>query len=90
MMHKHGKMSSCILNEFETGHNLISIRLYFILTILITEDGRLTSSLFIEVPLLSQESERSCICVLEISNLPISTIFLKDQEVHMSLYRSPC
>jgi hypothetical protein len=26
--------------------------------------------------LLSQESERSCICVLGISNLPISTIFL--------------
>jgi hypothetical protein len=28
-----------ILNEVETSHILISIRLYFILTILITEDG---------------------------------------------------
>jgi hypothetical protein len=28
-----------ILNEVETSHHLISIRLYFILTILITEDG---------------------------------------------------
>jgi hypothetical protein len=27
-----------ILNEVETRHHLISIRLYFILTILITED----------------------------------------------------
>ena len=36
----------------------------------------LTPSLFIEVPVLSQESERSCIYVLGISNLPISTIFL--------------
>ena len=35
-----------------------------------------TSSLFTEVPVLSQESERSYICVLGISNLPISTIFL--------------
>jgi len=32
-------MSRCILNAFETGHNLISIRLYFILTIIITKDG---------------------------------------------------
>jgi hypothetical protein len=41
-------MSRCILNAFETGHGvrwfcyypyLISIRLYFILTILITENG---------------------------------------------------
>ena len=36
----------------------------------------LTPSLFTEVPVLSQESERSCICVLGILNLPISTIFL--------------
>ena len=36
----------------------------------------LTPSLFTEVPVLSQESERSCTCVLGISNLPISTIFL--------------
>jgi hypothetical protein len=32
--------------------------------------------LFIEVPVPSQESKRSCICVLGISNLPISAIFL--------------
>jgi len=29
-----------ILNEVETSHHLILIRLYFILTILITEDDR--------------------------------------------------
>ena len=29
----------CILNQVETSLILISIRLYFILTILITEDG---------------------------------------------------
>ena len=33
-------MSRCTLNEVETRHHLISIRLYFILTILITEDDR--------------------------------------------------
>ena len=32
-------MSRCTLNEIETRHHLISIRLYLILTILITEDG---------------------------------------------------
>ena len=31
-------MSRYILNEVETRHHLILIRLYFILTILITED----------------------------------------------------
>jgi hypothetical protein len=31
-------MSRYILNEVETSHHLILIRLYFILTILITED----------------------------------------------------
>jgi hypothetical protein len=36
----------------------------------------LALSRFTEVPVLSQESERSCICVLGISNMPISTIFL--------------
>ena len=30
----------------------------------------LTPPLFIEVPVPSQESERSCICVLEVSILP--------------------
>jgi hypothetical protein len=37
---------------------------------------RLTPSLFTEVSVLSQESEWSCICVLGISNWPISTSFL--------------
>ena len=37
-MYKYEKMSRYILNEVETSHQLISIRLYFILTILITED----------------------------------------------------
>jgi hypothetical protein len=61
MMHKHGKMSSCILNEFETGHNLISIRLYFILTILITEDGPQPSLLMIAIltQLIGDESGTS-------------------------------
>ena len=33
---------------------------------------------FIEMPLPSQESERSCFCVLEILILPLSTIFIFD------------
>jgi hypothetical protein len=37
-MYKFERMSRYILNEVETSHNLILIRLYFILTILITED----------------------------------------------------
>ena len=38
-MYKLQRISMFILNEVETSHILISIRLYFILTILITEDG---------------------------------------------------
>ena len=38
MIYKPEKISRYILNEVETSHDLISIRLYFILTILITED----------------------------------------------------
>jgi hypothetical protein len=38
-MYKHVKISMYISNDVETSHHLISIRLYFILTILITEDG---------------------------------------------------
>jgi hypothetical protein len=38
-MYKYEKISMYILNEVETSHHLISIRLYFILTNLITEDG---------------------------------------------------
>ena len=37
-MYKNEKMSRYILNEVETSHHLILILLYFILTILITED----------------------------------------------------
>ena len=37
-MYKFDRMSRYILNEVETSHHLILIRLYFILTILITED----------------------------------------------------
>ena len=36
--YKYYRMSRYILNEVETSHDLILIRLYFILTILITED----------------------------------------------------
>jgi len=36
----------------------------------------LTLPLFIEVPVPSQESERSCICVLGVSILPLSTILI--------------
>ena len=50
--------------------------LVFLKTMASYNPTSLTPSLFTEVPVLSQESERSCICVLGISNLPISTIFL--------------
>jgi hypothetical protein len=50
--------------------------LVFLKTMACYNPTSLTPSLFTEVPVLSQESERSCICVLGISNLPISTIFL--------------
>ena len=43
-----------------------------------THKTNLTSPLFIEVPVPSQECERSCICVLRVSILPRSTIFLLD------------
>ena len=38
----------------------------------------LTLPLLIEAHVLSQESERSCICVLGVQTLPLSTIFLLD------------
>jgi hypothetical protein len=41
-------------------------------------NSSLTLSLFTEVFVPSQESEKSCICVLEVSILPLSTIFLLD------------
>ena len=44
-MYKLERVSMFILNEVEASHILISIRLYFILTILITEDGPQTSIL---------------------------------------------
>jgi hypothetical protein len=37
-MYKYKRMSRYILNEVKTSHHLILIRLYFILTILITEE----------------------------------------------------
>ena len=37
-MYKYERMTRYILNEVETSHHLIFIRLYFTLTILITED----------------------------------------------------
>ena len=40
---------------------------------MLTHKTSLTTSHFIEVPVPSQESERSCTCIL---NLPLSTIFL--------------
>ena len=39
-MYKYERMSRYILNEVETSHHLISIRLHSILTILITEDDQ--------------------------------------------------
>jgi hypothetical protein len=50
--------------------------LVFIKTMASNNPTSLIPSLFIEVPVLRQESEWSCICVLGISNIPISTIFL--------------
>ena len=38
-MYKFERMSRYILNEVETSHHLILLRLYFILTILITEEN---------------------------------------------------
>ena len=38
----------------------------------------LTPPLLIEVPVPTQESESSCICVLDVSILPLSMIFLLD------------
>ena len=42
--------------------------LVFLKTMASYNPTTLTPSLFTEVPVLSQESERSCICVLGISN----------------------
>jgi hypothetical protein len=36
----------------------------------------LAPPLYIEVPVLSRECDRSCICVLEVASLPPSMIFL--------------
>ena len=38
----------------------------------------LTTPLFIEMPVSSPKSERSCICVLELSILPLSTFLIFD------------
>ena len=50
--------------------------LVFLKTMTSYNPTSLIPSLVTEVPVLSQESERSCICVMGISNLSISTIFL--------------
>jgi hypothetical protein len=42
-MYMFKRMSRYILNEVETSRHLILIRLYFILTILITEDDHMSS-----------------------------------------------
>ena len=49
--------------------------LVFLKTMASYNPTSLTPLLFIEVHVLSHESEWSCICVLGISNCPISTIF---------------
>ena len=49
--------------------------LVFLKTMVSYNPTSLTPLLFIEVHVLSHESEWSCICVLGISNCPISTIF---------------
>ena len=43
---------------------------------ILTHKTRLTPPPFIEMPVLSQGSERSCICVLGVSICPLYTIFL--------------
>ena len=50
--------------------------LVFLKTMASYNPTSLTLSPFIEVHVLSQEREWSCICVLGISHFPISTIFL--------------
>ena len=50
--------------------------LVFIKTMASYNPTSLTPSLLTKVPVISQESEWSCICVLGISHFPISTIFL--------------
>ena len=46
-----------------------------------------TSPLFIEVPVPSQDSERSSICVLEVSILSISMLFLQDIRTFSIVWR---
>ena len=41
----------------------------------------LTPQLFIEVPVPRQESDQSCICVLGVSIVPVSTILIFDFEI---------
>ena len=42
--------------------------------------------LVIEVPVSSQESEKSCICVLGVSTLPMSTILMFDVGIVPTLW----
>jgi hypothetical protein len=64
--------------------------LVFLKTMASYNPTSLTPSPFTEVPVLSQESERSCICVLVISNLPISTIFLIEKKMIIYYTGSMC
>jgi hypothetical protein len=45
--------------------------------------------LFIEVPVPWQESEQSCICVLGVSILPLSTMFLLDCGTVLTMWYPP-
>ena len=53
--------------------HIISLRVEFW-----THKANLIPPLFIEVPVPSQESERSCICVSEVLIVPLSTILIFD------------
>jgi hypothetical protein len=72
-------MSRYILNEVETSHHLILIRLYFILTILITEDDH-NHIVFDWIKIIAATEEyfyfphlvvwgRYCACEILIANL---------------------
>ena len=50
--------------------------IFFLQVLYLYEYTSLTLSFFTEVPVLYQESDRLCICVLGISNATLSTILL--------------
>jgi hypothetical protein len=63
--YKYYRMSRYILNEVETSHDLILIRLYFILTILITEDDH--NHIVFNKLLLSESAVSCLLCVRSVS-----------------------